>query len=77
MKLMFEDYRYKYSECPHFITLPSPMSSAEVTLLQNTRGLNVLQYSPKDNHKELTQSLLDMVGQVNTARNRIASEQDW
>jgi SIR2-like domain len=77
MKLIFEDYRYKYSESPHYITLPSPLSTAEAALIQKTRGLNVLNYSPKDHHKELTKSLFELGEAVSLKRDEIAELQSW
>lgn len=77
MKLIFEDYRYKFVESPHYILLPSPLADAEVSLIQKTRGLNVLKYSPKDGHKELTESLKQLVSLVGPARDEIARLQSW
>jgi SIR2-like domain len=48
MKLIFEDYRYKFNESPHFITLSLPISDAECRLIQKTRGLNTIKYNRKD-----------------------------
>ncbi|WP_049732344.1 SIR2 family NAD-dependent protein deacylase [Rhizobium ecuadorense] len=77
MQLIFEDYRYKLSESPHFITLPTPVSDAECSLIQKTRGLNVLTYSPRDNHKELTESLVTLGAQVAMKRDEIADLRSW
>ena len=77
MKLIFEDYRYKYSECPHYITLPTPVSPAEAALIEKTRGLNVLRYSPKENHRELTQKLIDLATLIGAKRDEIAKIQNW
>jgi hypothetical protein len=77
MKLIFEDYRYKFRESPHFITLPSPVSEAERNLIQKTRGLNVIRYSKNDNHSELTASLGDLGRLVAQKRNEISTLQNW
>ena len=77
MKLLFEDYRYKYSESPHFMTLPNPVYTAEASLIQKTRGLNVVKYSSRDNHKELTDSLIELGKSVSIKRNEIAVSQNW
>lgn len=77
IRLVFEDYRYKHSECPHYITLPGPVSLAESVLIQKTRGLNVLEYSAKEKHKELTQQLLALGKLVSEARADIAELQNW
>ena len=77
IKLIFEDYRYKFSEAPHYITLPTPIHTAEAALIQKTRGLNLIRYSPKDNHRELTTSLFELGTVVNAKRGEIASVQSW
>lgn len=77
MNIIFQDYRYKFGESPHFITLPSPISAAERDLIQRTRGLNVLPYSPRDNHKELTDSLVELAKAVTGEREEIAKLQNW
>jgi hypothetical protein len=77
MQLIFEDYRYKLAESPHFITLPAPVSDAECLLIQKTRGLNVVKYSSKENHKELTESLLGLATLVNAKRDEIADLRSW
>lgn len=77
MQLIFEDYRYKLAESPHFIALPTPVSEAECSLIQKTRGLNVIRYSPKDNHKELTESLQALAALVNEKRDEIADLRSW
>jgi hypothetical protein len=77
IKLIFEDYRYKYSECPHYIALPTPITSAEIVLIQKTRGLDVIKYSPKDGHRELTDSLSELGKAVSLKRAELASSQNW
>ncbi|UIK08682.1 SIR2 family protein [Neorhizobium galegae] len=77
MQLIFEDYKYKLSESPHFITLPSPVSEPQCGLIQKTRGLNVLKYSLKDQHKELTESLKELVAAVALKRDEIADLRSW
>jgi hypothetical protein len=77
MQLIFEDYRYKLSESPHYITLPNPTSDAECALIKRTRGLNVIKYSPRDRHKELTDSILELGDIVNTRRDEIADLRSW
>ncbi|WP_349370480.1 SIR2 family protein [Salinarimonas sp.] len=77
MRLILEDYRYKHSEFPHYITLPAPVADAEVSLIRRSRGLNVLKYSKKDNHSELTRSLLELGAEMLDRRLTIAREQDW
>jgi len=77
MKIIFEDYRYKFNEFPHYMTLPAPVSPAECLLIQKTRGLNVLKYSKYRGHKELSESLRELAVLVSERRNEMASSQDW
>ncbi len=69
--------RYRHNEAPHYIALPGPMADAECDLIRKTRGLNVIKYSAKDDHKELAESLEQLVGIVNTKRTEIAGLQNW
>ena len=77
MQLLFENYRYRYSESPHYIVLPLPISKEECSLIQKTRGLNVLTYPSKDNHKELTESLRRLGDDANLEREQIAATRNW
>ena len=77
VQLMFEDYRNKYSECPHYMTYPSPIHDRQIELIQRTRGINMLRYAAKENHKDLADSLSSLAVIVADARNAIAANQDW
>ena len=77
LQIVFEDYRYKHGEFPHFMTVPAPVSEAQSSLLQRTRGLNVLKYSPRDHHTELTTSLQSLGKLVADARLDIATTGNW
>lgn len=77
IQLIFEDYRYKHNESPHFMTLPAPVPMAQKSLIQNTRGLNVLEYSPRDAHKELTDQLFVLGKSAAIQRDVIAEFQSW
>jgi hypothetical protein len=77
MQLIFEDYKYKFSENPHFIVLPDPISEAQCSLIRKTRGLNVIKYSARDQHKELSESLVELGVKVNSKREDIAVLQSW
>ena len=77
MQLIFEDYKYKFRECPHFMTLPRPVPAATLNLIQRTRGITVIPYSSAANHKELVDSLAELGNIVSDARDSIAAEQSW
>lgn len=77
MKLIFEDYRYKHGETPHFMTLSKPFSDEEVRFIQRTRGVNILTYSSRDGHAELTSSLKELASDVSNIRDIVADLRSW
>lgn len=77
LQLIFEDYRYKHNEAPHFIVLPSPVPEPKRNLIKRTRGMTVLTYSPKDHHIELTNSIQALVSLVSAKREEIAELRSW
>ncbi|WP_375454484.1 SIR2 family protein [uncultured Methylobacterium sp.] len=77
MKMIFEDYRYKHGECPHFMTLSRPFVQEEINLVQKTRGINVLTYSARDGHAELTKSIQELVNEVAVIRDVVADLRSW
>jgi len=77
LQIIFEDYRFKHGEFPHFMTVPSPVSEPQVDLIRRTRGLNVLKYSPKENHLELTESLQALSKAVSDVRVEIVKTENW
>lgn len=77
LQLIFEDYRYKHGEMPHYIAMPKPVSDPERELIRRTRGLNPILYSPRDGHKELTESLGFLVAEVAKEREVIQRERNW
>lgn len=77
MQLIFEDYRYRHNESPHFIALPTPIPVERKALIKRTRGMSVLTYSPKDNHKELTDSVCQLAELVSGRRDELADNQNW
>lgn len=77
LQIIFEDYKYKHAEAPHFMTVPSPMSPPQKDLLKRTRGITALPYSTRDNHAELTRSLQRLVSAVAEKRDEIAYTRNW
>lgn len=77
LQLMFEDYRHNHKECSHYITLPTPVYPEQIDLIRRTRGINVLKYSPKQNHQELTDSLVELGKVAGSFRNTLSNDQNW
>ena len=77
LQIVFEDHFHKFGDAPHFMTLPSPVSGQQIALIRDTRGINILKYSPKDFHSDLTASLGELVKLVSLKRDDIAASRDW
>lgn len=77
MQIIFEDYRFKMNECPHYMTQPSPVNKLQKDLISKTRGINIINYSSREGHKELTDSLSDLGSLVERQREIIADNADW
>ena len=77
LQTLFEEYRYRYEETAHYITLPAPVPPEKVEIVKRTRGLNILQYDPADGHSALTESLEHLVTLVAERRDAIAKEFSW
>lgn len=77
LQIIFEDYRYKHGESPHYMTLPTPISEAQKNLIKRTRGINVLGYSPRDGHSDLTKSIESLVALVSAKREEISDLRSW
>ncbi|WP_354287944.1 SIR2 family protein [Sphingomonas sp. UYEF23] len=77
LQIIFEDYKYKHGESAHFMTLPTPIADAQKDLIKRTRGLNVLTYSPREGHLDLTKSLQELVALVVAKREEIAEFRSW
>ena len=77
LQILFEDYRYKLEEAPHYMTVPKPFNAASAKLLERTRGLNTLSYSPRDHHSELTVALGELKQLVIEERTALAVSQNW
>jgi len=77
LRTLFEEYRYRYQETAHYITLASPVPPEKEEIVKRTRGLNILQYDSADEHIILTKSLEELVKLVNDKRDIIAREFSW
>lgn len=77
LKTLFEDYRYRYQETAHYITLASPVAAEKIEIVKRTRGLNILQYDGSNDHAMLTASLEELVKVVYEKRELIAQKWSW
>ncbi|MBS4709224.1 MULTISPECIES: SIR2 family protein [Aeromonas] len=79
IKLLLEDTLFKHnSSRSHIMLLPnSALHTSVISVIQDTMNLKIIQYSPKDNHKELLDSITDLVQQVETEREQLKLDMNW
>lgn len=79
IKLLLEDTLFKHkSSRSHLMLLPkNALHDSVVAVIQDTMNLKIIQYSPKDNHKELIDSISDLVQLVEDEREEIKITMNW
>ena len=77
VRLIFEDYRFKFDEAPHYMTMSGPVPPAVRNMICDTRGIHILSYSKREHHRELTLSLIELAHQVSAKREQIADSRNW
>lgn len=79
IKLLLEDTFFRHNSFrSHIILLPKGMLHDSVSsILQETMNLRVITYSPKDNHKELLESLKSLNTSVEAFRVELANSLNW
>ncbi|MNJ78765.1 hypothetical protein D3C77_766030 [compost metagenome] len=55
----------------------SALHTSVISVIQDTMNLKIIQYSPKDNHKELLDSITDLVQRVETEREQLKLNMNW
>lgn len=79
IKLLLENNAFQYkSSRKHFFLIPKKqLSDKEIEIYGETLNIKFLQYSPADNHKELTESLRTLNQLVEKQRQDLANNQSW
>lgn len=79
IKLLLENYAFQYPMSrKHMFVIPNnQMGEDERSIYNETLGVDFLLYDRKDNHKELTDSIKELVELVNGRRNTLGDVQDW
>jgi hypothetical protein len=79
MQLLLEDHAYRFEGArPHYMAMPNDSTRTGILrVLEETMNLRALVYDPANNHKELADSVADLVGKVETAREQIAKTAGW
>jgi hypothetical protein len=77
IQMLFENYKFSYKLSDHYMMLTNPIHDRQKNLVRDSRGINILPYSGKNHHAELTDSLSELVQLVADRRETIASDQSW
>ena len=79
IRLILENYAFRYRHSRrHFMTLSKEsLSHQELRALEDSLNLKFLPYSAKNAHKELMDSIENLLQLVETKRNLIAASLDW
>lgn len=75
ISLLVEVFAQKYnSQRPHYIFLPSPVSTEVSEISKRLRKLYVITYDPKDGHSELPKLLTSLATQADVRRKELYAE---
>jgi hypothetical protein len=79
IKLLLEDTLFKHnSSRSHVMLLPKKaLHDSVIAVIQDTMNLNIIQYSNKDNHKELLESINNLVQLVEAERDELKINMNW
>jgi hypothetical protein len=79
IKLLLEDSLFKHnSSRSHVMLLPdNALHKSVIAVIQDTMNLNIMQYSPKENHKELLDSIINLLQLVEDEREQIKINMNW
>lgn len=79
IKLLLEDTFFKHnSSRSHLMLLPkTTLHDSVIEVIRDTMNLNVIQYSAKDNHKELLESISDLVQLVEEEKEKLKITMNW
>ncbi|MBR5984030.1 MAG: SIR2 family protein [Bacteroidales bacterium] len=79
IRLLLENYSFQYKwSRKHFFVIPkNQLSETERKIYEDSLNISFILYNPSDNHKELTDSLKELVEKVEAKRTEIAESQDW
>lgn len=79
IRLLLENYafQYQFSRCHYFVIPKNQLSEAEIQIHEKSLKVKFITYSAKDNHRELTESLVRLYSLVDSKRTEIASTLGW
>ena len=77
LQLILENHAFTYPQNkPHYILMPK-IHEEIMDLMRQSMNLKALPYSSRDQHRELVESVAELVGRVDDRRQVIARENDW
>jgi hypothetical protein len=77
-QMLFEDSAARFSSgLPHYMMSGDNFHDDMIGTIRRTRNIETLKYSPKANHIELVESLIELVRLVGDKRNELARTMDW
>lgn len=79
IRLLLENYSFQYEwSRKHFFVIPNKqLTDTERKIYEESLNISFILYDSSNNHKELTDSLRDLVEKVEISRLEIAESQDW
>ena len=79
IRLLLENYSFQFQwSRKHFFVIPNnQLTEYERKIYEESLNISFILYDPSDNHKELTESLGELVKLVEECRTEIATKQDW
>lgn len=79
IRMLFEDVQFAYGRMPyHYMTLPRGDVHEDVLrVISELMHVSFLEYSGEHEHAELTNSLGDLVGQVEELREKVSLSRSW
>ncbi len=78
IRLLLEDTFFKHkSSKPHIMLLPKTLHSDVKIAIEESTNLKIKEYSPKNNHQELLDSLEDLSKQVELKKQELATSMNW
>jgi hypothetical protein len=79
IRSLFEDVQFAHERMPvHYMTTPSGEVNDDVlNVAAETMKVKFISYSPDNGHQELTESLADLVGLVDSGRDGLSRDRKW
>jgi len=79
IRLILEDTFFRHPSSPkHFFALPNrELNNLVITVLEESMNLTMLKYNPENNHKELEDSIKELVELVESQRELIKQTGNW